>query len=52
MRAGEVVGIEAPGIEQRHRQRVAERERCGGTGGGRQVERAGFAVDVAIEMDV
>ena len=47
VRAGEVLGLEAARIEQRHGQRVAQRQLRGGAGGGRQVERAGFLLDAA-----
>lgn len=42
MRARKIVGGKAARVEQRHRERVAECERGGGAGGGREIERAGF----------
>ena len=52
VRAGEVLGVEAARVQQRHRQRVAQRQLRGGAGGGRQVQRAGFLLDAAVEHDV
>ena len=50
MRTREVLGSEAARLEQRHGQRVAERERRRGAGRGREVERAGFLGDAHVEM--
>ena len=52
MEVGEVLGAESLFDQQRHRQRVAEREGGGGAGGRHQVERARLFGDVAIERDV
>ena len=52
MQVGEVVLAEAAPDEQRHRQRVAERERRGRARRRRQIERARFLVDVGVEDDV
>ena len=43
MEHGEVARREAAPLEQRHRQRVAQRQHAGGRGGGRQAHRAGLA---------
>ena len=52
MRARKVVGSKAARVEQRHRERVAERE-CGRGAGGRcEIERAGFFCDRGFEMHV
>ena len=40
---GEVARREIAPLEQRHRQRVAQRQHAGGRGGGRQAHRAGLA---------
>ena len=42
----------SPAAPARHRQRVAERQRRGGAGRRRQVQRTRFFVDVRIEHDV
>ena len=52
MQGREVLLAEALAHQQRHRQRVAERERRGRAGGRRQVQRAGFLGDAAVERDV
>ena len=49
---GEVLLAEALAHEQRHRQRVAQRERRGRAGGRHEVHRAGFLGDAAVERDV
>lgn len=50
--AREVLLREALGGEGRNGERVAEGERCGRGRGRRQIERAGFAADVAVEMHI
>ena len=52
MNVREVFLPESLGDEQRHRQRVAERERRGRACGRHEVHRARFLGDVAIERDV
>lgn len=52
MAAREVLLREALGGEGRNGERVAEGERCGRGRGRRQIERAGFAADVAVEMHI
>ena len=52
MQVGEVLLPEALGDEQRHRQRVAERQRRGGAGGRHEVQRARFLRHAAVERDV
>ena len=49
VQVGEVVLAEAAPHQQRHRQRVAERERRGRARGRREVQRAGLLVDVRVE---
>src|SRR5690606_5026718 len=50
--AGEVVGGEATGLQQGHRQRVAHRQRGGGGGGRGQVQRAGLGRHAYVQVDV
>ena len=52
MQALEVVAREALDLEQRHGEGVAQRQRRGRRGGGRQLERAGLAVDRRRQVDV
>ncbi len=52
MGAGEIFGAEAAGVEQGDGQGVTQGKLGGGAGGGREVERAGFLFDGAIEQDV
>ncbi|MCY1231641.1 hypothetical protein D9M72_440980 [compost metagenome] len=52
VRAGEVFLTKAARIEHRHRQRIAERQRRGGAGRRRQVQRAGFFLDRRVQVDV
>ena len=52
VRPGEVVGGEAAGIEQRHGQRVTERQRCGRARRRCQVQGAGLAPRAGVEVDV
>ena len=52
VRAQEVLRGEAARVEQRQRERVAQRERGGGARGRRESERTGFGVDARVEMDV
>ena len=52
VRAREVLLAEAARVEQRHRQRVAQRHLRRGAGGGRQVQRAGLLVDGAGQHHV
>ncbi len=52
MRAGEVVGGEAARLQQGDRQRVAHRQRGGGAGGRRQVQRAGLLGDADVQVDL
>ena len=49
MQAGEVFLLEALGDEQRHGQRVAERQRRSRAGRRHQIQRAGFLRDAAVE---
>ena len=49
---GEVGLAEAVALEQRDRERVAERQRGGRAGGRREAERAGFLGDARVEHDV
>ena len=51
VRAGEVFFPETACVEQRHRQRVAERELRRGAGRGRQIQRAGFLGHAAVKRD-
>jgi hypothetical protein len=52
VRASEILGAEAAGIEQGDGEGVAEREGGGGAGGRCQVVRAGFLGDAGIEMHI
>jgi hypothetical protein len=52
MKAGEVLGSKPFFNQQRHRQRVADRQRRGGTGGRDEIQRARFLGDAAVERDV
>ena len=52
MEVREVLLPEALAHEQRHRERVAQRQRRRGAGGRREVERARFLVHAAVERDV
>jgi hypothetical protein len=49
---GELLAAEAARFQQRHRERVAQRQRRGGARRGRQVERARFLVDAGIQVHV
>ena len=49
---GEVLGPKTPGIQQSQGQRVAQRHLGGGTGGGRQIQRAGFLGHGAVQPQV
>ncbi len=51
MEGGEVLLLEAARLEQHHGQRVADGEHGGGAGGGREIERAGFARHVDVDVD-
>jgi hypothetical protein len=52
VRAREVLGPKPARIQQRHGERVAQRQLRGGAGRGRQVQRAGFLLDAAVQHDV
>jgi hypothetical protein len=52
VRAREVLFGEAARLEQRHRQRIADRQRRRGAGGGREIQRAGLRRHADIEMHV
>ena len=52
VQVGEVLLPEALAHEQRHRQRVAERERGGRARGRHEVQRARLLGDAAVERDV
>ncbi len=51
MRAREILRREAARFEHCHRERIAERERGGGAGRGREIERAGLFCDAHVEVD-
>ena len=50
--AREIVRREAALLEERHRQRVAERERGRGARRRREVERTGFLRDASVEVHI
>ena len=52
VRPGEVLDGEAARVEQRERERVAQRQGGGRAGRGREPQRAGLGVDRRIEMHV
>ena len=52
VRAREIFFAESLGIEQGHRQRIAQRECGGGAGGGGEPHRAGFLRHRAVEMHI
>ena len=52
MIAGEILGLDALVFEQRHRQRVAQRQGRRRAGGGREVQRAGLFLHADIEHHV
>jgi hypothetical protein len=52
VRAREILDRKTSSVEQRQRERVAQRECRGRAGGGREPERTGLGVDARVEVDV
>ncbi len=52
MKRAEILLLDPPRFEQHHRQRVAHREHGGGTGSRREIERAGLAGDLHVEVNI
>ncbi len=51
MEGGEILFFEAARLEQDHGERIADGERGGRAGSGREIERAGFARHLDVEMN-